>query len=564
MIQKLLQRNGSISSVHAAALLIGSAALISRLLGMLRNRLLAAHFGAGRELDIYFAAFQIPDFMATLFLLGAGSAAILPVFQEYMRDNREKAHHLISSLQTSFLIASSIVVGVVFFFVPVLLQVTVPGFSNSERMLTVMLTRIMLLSPIFLGLSSIFSSVIQSFQRFFAYALAPIFYNLGIIMGIVFFVPAFGIMGLGMGVVLGAILHLIIQLVAISRIGMRPRFVISNLSGGIKKVLSLSLPRVLSLSLVQVTVVGLTALGSTLHVGSISVFELSQDLYFVPIALIGVSYSVVLFPRLSEAFLNRNAESFYRELFLGIRTIVLWMAPTIALFIVLRAHIVRVTLGAGLFSWEDTRLTAASLAVLSVAMIAGSITPLLIKAFYALEKTWAPLFINIFASAFSIISAIIFSRALANPSEFTIFTLAALRIADLPSANMLGLSMGFTAGLLLDNILLYIALRRAATYVFKSKPSFPLISMASICIAACVAGFGAYFVRLSFTQTLPLITLARVLLQGFVAGIMGLAIYIALLMLLKNEDITGVRKSLTRRLITLRVLPKSWDGEMQV
>ena len=564
MIQKLLQRSGSISSVHAAALLIGSAALISRLLGMLRNRLLAAHFGAGRELDIYFAAFQIPDFMATLFLLGAGSAAILPVFQEYMRDNKERARHLISSLQTSFLIASSIIAGIVFFFVPILLQIMVPGFSDDERVLTVMLTRIMLLSPIFLGLSSIFSSVIQSFQRFFAYALAPIFYNLGIITGIIFFVPLFGITGLGMGVVLGAMLHLIIQLVAISRIGMRPHFVTSNFNSGIKKVLYLSLPRVMSLSLAQVTVVGLTALGSTLHVGSIAVFQFSQDLYFVPIALIGVSYSVVLFPRLNEAFLNKNFQTFYHELFLGIRTIILWIAPTIALVIVLRAHIVRVALGAGLFSWEDTRLTAASLAVLSIAMIAGSITPLLIKAFYALEKTWAPLFINIFASAFSIVSAIIFSRALTDPSAFTVFSLNALRIADLPSANMLGLSLGFTLGLLLDNLLLYITLRRAATRVFHIKPSFPLKPMLHIGAAACIAGISAYAVRLSFTQTLPLITLMRVLTQGFVAGIVGLAIYIALLIALKNEDIADVRKSLTRRLITLRVLPKSWDGDMQV
>lgn len=563
MIQKLLKYNGSISSVHAAALLIGSAGLISRLLGMLRNRLLAAHFGAGRELDIYFAAFQIPDFMATLFLLGAGSAAILPVFQEYMQRDRKRAHHLISSLHTSFLIVSSAAAGILFFFVPIILRIIVPGFSDADRILATMLTRIMLLSPIFLGLSSILSSVVQSFQRFFAYALAPIFYNLGIIAGIIFFVPLFGIVGLGMGVALGAILHFIIQLISISRLGMRPHVIIKDFSSGIKKVLRLSLPRVLSLSLAQVTVIGLTAIGSTLYAGSISVFKLSQDLYFVPVALIGISYSVVLFPRLSEACLNRNSESFYRELFLGIRTIILWMAPAIALFIVLRAHIVRVALGAGRFSWEDTRLTAASLAILSIAMIAGSIAPLLIKAFYALEKTWAPLVINIFASAFSIVSAIMFSRALADPSAFTVFSLNALRIADLPSANMIGLALGFTAGLIIDTILLYIALRRAAHGVFGDVQKFPLISMAKISVAACIAGISAYAVRLTF-QPLPLITLARVLLQGLVAGIAGLAIYIALLIVLKNEDIAGIRKSLTRRLITLRVLPKSWDGEMQV
>ncbi len=562
MIQKLLKFNGSIPSVHAAALLIGSAGLISRILGMLRNRLLAAHFGAGRELDIYFAAFQIPDFVSTLFLLGAGSAAILPVFQEYIQQDKERAHHLISSLQTSFLIASSITAAIIFFFIPALLHSMVPGFSSGDRELTVLLTRIMLLSPIFLGLSSILSSVVQSFKRFFSYALAPIFYNLGIIAGIIFFVPPFGILGLGMGVVLGAILHWMIQLISISHVGMRPQLVIGHFSPGIKKVLALSFPRVVSLSLAQLTVVGLTAFGSTLHAGSISVFELSQDLYFVPIALIGISYSVVIFPRLSEAFINHNPEAFYRELFVGIRTIALWIAPTIALFIVLRAHIVRVALGAGRFSWEDTRLTAATLAILSIAMIAGSITPLLIKAFYALEKTWAPLWINMFASVFSIGSAVVFSHALGSSSEFSSMALNMFRVADLPSANMLGLALGFTAGLLIDNILLYIMLQRAARSVFQVSMKFPLRSMASISIAACLAGIGAYLVRLSFTQTLPLITLARVLVQGCIAGIVGFAVYITLLILFKNEDITGIQKIFTRRLITLRVLPKSWDGEM--
>ena len=562
MIKRLLKFNGSISSIHAAAFLIGSAGLVSRLLGMLRNRLLAAHFGAGRELDVYFAAFQIPDFVSTLFLLGAGSAAILPVFQEYMQDNKERARHLISSLQTSFLAASSIAAVIVFFFVPLLLHIMVPGFSDADRTLTVLLTRIMLLSPILLGLSSILSAVVQSFQRFYAYALSPIFYNIGIIIGIVFFVPAFGIMGLGMGVVLGALMHLSIQMVSISQVGMMPKIVLRNFSGGLKKVLSLSLPRVISLSLAQITVVGLTALGSTLHAGSISVFELSQDLYFVPVALIGVSYSVVIFPRLSEAFLHGKADIFYRELFLGIRTIALWIAPTIALFIVLRAHIVRVALGAGRFSWEDTRLTAAMLAILSIAMIAGSITQLLIKAFYAIEKTWMPLVINMFASALSIGSAIFFSHALHGTSAFASVTLNIFRVSDLPSADVLGLALGFTLGLLVDNVLLYIALRFAAREAFNVKAKFPLWSMVSIVIAATIAGISAYLVRLTF-QPLPLITFARVLVQGTIAGIAGFTVYILLLTVFKNKDIDAVRKSFTRKLITLRVLPKSWDGDMQ-
>lgn len=565
MIQRLkyiFQINNSIASVHAAAFLIASAGLISRILGLLRNRLLAAHFGASRELDIYFAAFQIPDFVATIFLLGAGSAAILPVFQEYLQQGQQKARHLISSLQTSFLIASSLLGIIVFFFVPALLHLLVPGFSDSDRAATTVLTRIMLLSPILLGLSSIFSSVIQSFQRFFAYALAPILYNLGIIAGIIFFVPLFGIAGLGLGVVFGALLHLIIQIIALIQIRMHPYFVLHNISKGVKKVLGLSLPRVISLSLAQLTVMGLTILGSTLHAGSIAVFELSQDLYFLPIALIGVSYSVVLFPRLNEAFLQKNGELFYRELFIGIRTIIFWIAPTIALFIVLRAHIVRVAFGAGQFSWEDTRLTAASLAILSIAMIMGSIIPLLIKAFYAIEKTWAPLAINMASSGISIGTAIIFSRALRGQSNVALTALSIFRVTDIPSANMLGLALGFTSGLVVDGILLIFALRYATQSTFGAKTSFPIQPFAHIGMAAIIAGFGAYMIRLTFTDVFPLITLRAVLLQGIIAGVAGFVMYAAILILLKNEDIKGLRRACTRKLINLRVLPPSWDTEM--
>lgn len=564
MIQKIFTFNGAIPSVHAAAFLIGSAGLLSRLLGILRNRLLASHFGAGRELDIYYAAFQIPDFMSAIFLLGAGSAAILPVFQEYLKDNRSRAYDLISNLQSGFLLASGIVAIVIFFLAPLFLYVTVPGFSDSERNLTVLLTRIMLLSPIFLGLSSILSSVIQSFQRFFAYALAPIFYNVGIIIGIIFFVPLFGMTGLGMGVALGALLHWLIQLISISQIGFRPRLCIPRMGTGIKRVVYLSFPRILSLSLVQLTLVALVALGSTLHAGSIAVFQLSQDLYFVPVALFGISYSIAIFPRLSEAYLNYNAAIFFRELLFGMRTIIFWVAPTIALFIVLRAHIVRVTLGAGRFSWEDTRLTAATLAAFSLAMIAGSLMPLFIKAFYALEKTWAPLFINIIASAVSIIVAVILIRVLGEASAFSSLLLGLFRITDLASAKVLGLALGFTAGLLVDAVLLWIALRHALRERFGITQLFPLRPLASICAAACAAGLGAYGVRISFSQTLPLITFVSVLAQGILAGVVGFAIYIGVLMLLKSEDVEMLRKSLQRQLISLRVLPKSWDGDIKV
>ena len=204
--------NYEILNIHAAALVLGAAGLLSRLVGVLRNRLLFAEFGAGRELDIYYAAFQIPDFMAVLFLLGAASAAVLPIFQEYLTTDKKKAQEFIAALAGLFFLGSAAAALAAFFTAPFAVRFVAPGFSPQEQAFTATLARIMLLSPILFGLSGIFSVVVQSYRLFFVYALAPILYNLGIILGIVLLVPIFGVPGLGMGVVLGAAAHFGLQL----------------------------------------------------------------------------------------------------------------------------------------------------------------------------------------------------------------------------------------------------------------------------------------------------------------------------------------------------------------
>src|SRR3989344_4158314 len=175
--------NQTSNGVHSADLI----------LGVLRDRMLASQFGAGRELDIYYAAFQIPDFLSVLFLLGAASAAILPVFQEELNKGREEARKFLSNLISIFALGAGVAAIISFFLMPVLVYLIIPGFSAEEQAFTTTLSRIMLFSPLFLGISAIFSTVTQSFQRFLAYALAPIFYNVGIIVGIIFLVPIFEI-----------------------------------------------------------------------------------------------------------------------------------------------------------------------------------------------------------------------------------------------------------------------------------------------------------------------------------------------------------------------------------
>ncbi len=553
--------NHEMSSVHAAAFLLGAAGLFSRLVGVARDRLLASRFGAGRELDIYYAAFQIPDLLSVVFLLGAGSAAILPVFQEYVARDRARARLLISRISTLFVLGALGGVALVFMLAPRLVQLTVPGFSPTERALTVTLMRIMLCSPVLFGLSGIFSAVIQSFERFFSYALAPILYNLGIIAGIIFFAPRWGIMGLALGVALGAGLHMAIQFISLVSLGFAPRFTLGPVDEGMKKIIALSAPRVLSLSFTQLTVVALIGLASLLSSGSITIFQFAQNLYFVPVGVFGVSYSVALFPRLSAARIRRDGSRFFQEFFLGLRSILFWVLPSAALFLVLRVEIVQVVLGGRAFSQEDIRLTAACLGLLAIAIIAASIMPHLVKSFYALENTRVPLVVDIGGSVISIALAFAFTTLISHSASFMRALTFLLHVSDIAHPEVLGIALGFSLGLALNAFFLYIMLVPFAGRMFGKQERLSFAPVLKIAAASLVAGAAAWAVRLRFSETIASASTSSVLAYGVFAGVVGLLVYFGLLTLLKSEDVDMIRSGMQRRFLRLGILPKNWNGD---
>ena len=193
--------NSKTKTITSAAGILAAASLISGFLGLFRDRLLAGSFGAGDELDIYYAAFRIPDFISMVLIMGAISAAIIPIFSEYLVRSHEQAWRFFSNLVNLFFISLIVVSAILIIFVPQILSVIVPGFIGDKKESAVLLTRIMFLSPILLGISNIISGILRVFKRFLVTSLAPIMYNLGIIFGIMFFVPLMGLKGLAWGVV---------------------------------------------------------------------------------------------------------------------------------------------------------------------------------------------------------------------------------------------------------------------------------------------------------------------------------------------------------------------------
>lgn len=565
--------NHEISTVHAAALLIGAAGLLSRLLGIVRDRMLAAHFGATRALDIYYAAFQIPDFLFTIFLLGAASAAIIPVLIDEEKQGPAQARRFIRELATIFFIGSLAVWAAAIFAAPFLARRLAPGFTASDRAMMIALTRIMMASPVLLGMSNIVSSVVQAHRRFLSFALSSIFYNIGIILGIIFFLPAWGMVGLAAGVILGAALHLLVQTPTLYSLGFGwplawPKFLLQGVSGPVKKVMALSVPRVIALSGASIADAALVAIASTLGPGSIAVFKFAGNLRSVPIGLFGVSFAVAAFPALSGARARESAQEFYSAFFGTLRSILFWILPIAVFFYVLRAQIVRVALGAGNFSWQDTRLTAAALGIMTIAIAAESLSSLLIRAFYALGNTFVPLLANVASALAAVALAVGLAHAFENPANpLLVFLAGILRVRGVAGSAVLGVAIGAALGSILDTLLLFCVLRRVMRVQFGAgsmgayADSHDALKM---CASALLAGLAAYGMLRAANELVTLDRFSGVLVQGVAASLAGAVIYGGMLYLAKNREIIQLIHAVRRHMFRVKILPAHWGSEEQI
>jgi putative peptidoglycan lipid II flippase len=402
-------RNGESSSrsILNATFLVASLGLASRFLGLIRDRVLASKFGAGDTLDIYYAAFKIPDLIFNLLILGALSAAFIPVFASLISQKKEKeAWKLVNKLVSLAGLTLLVVVGIIFFFAPALISWIVFGFENSKQESTIMLTRIMLISPILLGFSGILGGILNSYKKFLFYSLAPIFYNIGIIIGAVFLVEIFGIAGLAYGVVLGAFLHLTIQIPEVIRCGFKFRLDFKFKDSNLKKVITLMIPRTMSLAVVQINFLVVTILASTLESGSLAIFNLANNIQSVPLGIFGISFAVVTFPSLTCFWAQKKNKEFVESFSSAFEKIIFFIIPTSLIFILLRAQLVRVILGAGRFDWTDTILTFQALGVFSLSLFAQSLIPLLTRSFFAIQNTKIPFLVGLFSEAVNLVLAL--------------------------------------------------------------------------------------------------------------------------------------------------------------
>ena len=369
MIKQLFNQRST--TITGAAILLGAASLTSRLLGILRDRALAHTFGAGDLLDAYFTAFRIPDLVYNLLIAGALTAGFIPIFTELFVNNKKQAWQFTNQVISWLSVAVLIMCTLLILFASPLTNLIGPGFSVEQQYLTSQLTRILFLSPIILGLSAIISGVLQSLRYFLVYALSPILYNIGIIIGALVFSRWWGIHGVAYGVILGALLHLCVQLPTAWYAGFRPR-IIMRFTSTLKMLTRMMIPRTLSLATYQIVLLVMTVIATTLASGSVAIFNFANNIHFFPIGIVGISFALAAFPALSKTAAEHNTDVLIQTINTTVRKILFLIIPITVLFLLLRAEIVRIVLGSGEFGWTATVRTADCLAFFAVGLLSKS------------------------------------------------------------------------------------------------------------------------------------------------------------------------------------------------
>ncbi len=386
-----------------ASLILTVAALASRLLGWIRLLVIGSQFGASRELDAYFAAFRIPDAIFQLVVAGALSAALIPVFSSYRaRGEEAEAWQLASSVINLVLIALAAFSLLMAIFAPVLVPIVAPGFDAPTTELTIRMTRVMLISPVLIGMGAVVTGILNSYQQFTVPAIAPLVYNLAIIFAAIFLAPIMGVEGLAVGVAIGSLAHLAVQLPNLARVGQRYDLTIGLSHPGVRRVAWLMGPRTLGLAAGQINFLVSTVLASGLPEGSLTAYNYAFQLSQIPVGVIGVSIAVALFPTLSQdAALGRIGE-IRRQVAGAVRVLIFVAAPLTAIMIVLREPLTSVFYQYGLFSQSATDRTASTLLFFALGLVGHIVVHVLARAFYAMQDTKTPVAWAIMAVAINV------------------------------------------------------------------------------------------------------------------------------------------------------------------
>lgn len=491
-----------------------AANLISRLLGFVRESLMAGLFGKTAATDAYNTAFILPDLLYWLLVGGILSAAFIPVISEYIAKKREdEGWKVVSSVTNAIFLMLCLLVISGMVLAPKFIELQVPGFTPENKELAVYLTRVLLMQPVILALSGITMGILNSYKIFWPSAVGTVLYNACVILFGAIFAnsgDARSISGFAFGVVIGAAANFIVQIPSLKKVGYRYYPIIDLKHPGVRKIMALSVPMIIMYTLNQFQVIVNSNLGSALVPGSLTAVWYSYRLFQVPVGIFALAIGVAVFPTLTEQAALKRKHDFLETVSEAIRLIIFITIPISIGMMVLRYPLIRLLFEHGEFSAKDTAITAVPLLYFSLGITAQAIIQILPRAFYALQNTWIPVILGLIAMAASVLWMLVLVGPLASG----------------------GLALAFTLGAIIQMALLFIVLRRKLGRIDGRR--IMATAVKSITAALVMAGVVALWAnRITPWVGIGKIGSTIVLISG---ALIGMLIFFGIARFLKMEE----------------------------
>ncbi len=562
MVNKLISKGKRIllepqESVLSAATLIMFMVVASRVLGLIRQRILA-HFFVPDELSLFFAAFRLPDLVFEVLVFGTFASAFIPVFTRSLKEGNDKAWKtagIVVNIGLIIFVCFSVILS---FHANFIYGILAPGYSGENRETIVKLARILFAAQGFFVVSYVLTGVLESLRRFLIPALAPLFYNLGIILGTIFLAPSMGLMAPVVGVVFGALFHFLIQLPLATKLGFR--FIPSiKFTPEVKKIGSLAAPRVLETLFLQISKTVELFFSSLISTASYTYYTFGNTLQLVPVGLFGTSIAKAALPTLARE--SESPEKFKKTLLSALYDMSFLVIPIATFFIVLRVPLIRLVYGTDIFNWEATIQTGYVLSAFAIGIVTQSIASLLARSFYALHDTKTPVIVSISSILLIISLDFVFIRILgfgvwglavafsigSFVQAVTLFYLINKKIGDGSFLKMLFPMIKSVLSALGSGITMYLLLKFFDRWTWIKRISF----INSIDIAKNI-DFEKFVLDTRYTANLLILT--------FIVSLVGGVVYLGLAMFLKSREVWNFF-NLVRRVLGRRISPIPFKEE---
>lgn len=376
--------------IPAGSIILGLMTFLSYGAGFLRDRIFAMTFGAGRDLDAYNAAFLLPDLLFNVLIASGIAAAFVPILTELLKSDHKRVMEYVNTMLTGAMGVMVLAAIGIMVFANTISTLIAPGFNPQDQLLVAQLLRYLSLSPIIFGASNTLGAILVVERRFLYYGLSPVLYNVGIIMGTIFLVPHFGMVGVALGTVIGALLHLSVRLIDVLRLGFKFKLRFNWSTPEFRKTIKLMIPKMFGHPVELATFWVFTIIASRLESGSVAILSFARNFESVPVSLIGITVATTTFPLLAQAATDHSMSQFKKILKISFWIILAGSLVSAGILFLIRVPLIRIALGGGAFNDADIMRTALTLGMFTLAIPTEALVQLMARAFYATKNTMIP------------------------------------------------------------------------------------------------------------------------------------------------------------------------------